>query len=466
MTSQAPNAASSASNQSNPFLKDDGSVYTSQVPLSSGAGAGGLNDPLIPSSSAATSTSGSATTATGRQDPVESLKNVQTPSGKPIAQVANEVVDTSKQIFAESKSGISTVTADSSVGHAGSLAPSKEVFGEAPEGTEHVNNIITGLLGAVISAPAAALEALSPTAASKTAQGVEVVAAKLPSTQTVVDTTRNAAATAYNAVPEGTGATIQGYTGAAVGKAQEVLPPALGGSATTGNTGEGITAKSPTQIASEYGNAASAAISNAAGSAIASVQQALGLAQQKATEAANVTAQKASETANAASAKASDLTNQASATASNLASSAQQTANDAANKASATASNVSASAQQTASDAANKASATASDVSNRASATANDAANRASNTTSNTLSSASTTGQAGSTVPSHADLAGSHQSYSAQGSATNYPASSAGPTSASSTGVSSDVGGIGGGTGSATQTHTGTTGQYGELYSL
>lgn len=35
---------------------------------------------------------------------------------------------------------------------------------------------------------------------------------------------------AYQTVPEGTAATIQGYVGAAVQKAQEVLPPALGGS--------------------------------------------------------------------------------------------------------------------------------------------------------------------------------------------------------------------------------------------
>lgn len=35
---------------------------------------------------------------------------------------------------------------------------------------------------------------------------------------------------AYQAIPEGTAATLQSYAGAAVQKAQEVLPPALGGS--------------------------------------------------------------------------------------------------------------------------------------------------------------------------------------------------------------------------------------------
>jgi hypothetical protein len=96
-----------------------------------------------------------------------------------------------------------------------------------------VTNILTGIAGAVLSAPAAALEAISPKAAGKTSDGVALISSKMPavSLEDVANTTRGAAASAYNAVPEGTAATIQSYTGAAVAKAQEVLPPALGGSA-------------------------------------------------------------------------------------------------------------------------------------------------------------------------------------------------------------------------------------------
>lgn len=71
------------------------------------------------------------------------------------------------------------------------------------------------------------------------------------SLQDVSATAQNVAAQAYARVPEGTADTVKSYVGVAVGKAQEVLPPALGGSATTGNTGTGELAKSPTQLASE-----------------------------------------------------------------------------------------------------------------------------------------------------------------------------------------------------------------------
>lgn len=98
-------------------------------------------------------------------------------------------------------------------------------------GTEHVTNIISGIAGAVASAPAAALEAISPVAASKVSDAAAAISARLPavSLQDAQATATGLANKAYSAIPEGTAATIQGYAGAAVGKAQEVLPPALGG---------------------------------------------------------------------------------------------------------------------------------------------------------------------------------------------------------------------------------------------
>ena len=99
-------------------------------------------------------------------------------------------------------------------------------------GTEHVTSIITGIAGAVMSAPAAALEALSPTAAARASDGVAFLSSKMPamSLQDASNSAQNLAGSAYNAVPEGTAATLKGYAGAAISKAQEVLPPALGGS--------------------------------------------------------------------------------------------------------------------------------------------------------------------------------------------------------------------------------------------
>lgn len=98
-------------------------------------------------------------------------------------------------------------------------------------GTEHVTNIISGIAGAVASAPAAALEAISPVAASKVSDAASAISARLPalSLEDAQATATGLANKAYSAIPEGTAATIQGYAGAAVGKAQEVLPPALGG---------------------------------------------------------------------------------------------------------------------------------------------------------------------------------------------------------------------------------------------
>lgn len=99
-------------------------------------------------------------------------------------------------------------------------------------GTEHVTNIISGLGGAVASAPAAALEAISPVAASKVSDAAAAISARLPaiSLADVQATATNLANKAYQAVPEGTAESVKGYAGAAVTKAQEVLPPALGGS--------------------------------------------------------------------------------------------------------------------------------------------------------------------------------------------------------------------------------------------
>lgn len=136
-----------------------------------------------------------------------------------------------------------------------------------------MTSILTGIAGAVLSAPAAALEALSPTAAAKTSDGVAFVSSKLPSMslEDATNSAQNLAGSAYNAVPEGTAATLRGYADAAIHKAQEILPPAFGGSPvslsfyfiatistykrrflqTRGNAGTGELAKSPNQIASE-----------------------------------------------------------------------------------------------------------------------------------------------------------------------------------------------------------------------
>ena len=98
-------------------------------------------------------------------------------------------------------------------------------------GTEHVTSLISNIGGAIASAPAAALEALSPVAASKVSDAAAAVNARLPalSLADAQATASGLANRAYSAVPEGTAATVQSYVGAAVHKAQEVLPPALGG---------------------------------------------------------------------------------------------------------------------------------------------------------------------------------------------------------------------------------------------
>lgn len=147
----------------------------------------------------------------------------------------------------------STSTTATSPRLAGNLAPSESTIApaEVPKGTESVTNILTGLTGLVLSAPAAALEALSPRAAQKTGDAAEVVAQKLPSVDQVTATAQNLAGQAYNAIPEGTGETVRAYAGAAQAKAQEVLPPALGGSTDKGNLGSGELAKPPAQLASE-----------------------------------------------------------------------------------------------------------------------------------------------------------------------------------------------------------------------
>lgn len=90
---------------------------------------------------------------------------------------------------------------------------------------------LTGIGGAILSAPAAALEAVSPVAATKVSDAAAVISSKMPavSLQDATNTASGLATAAYQKVPEGTAATVQSYVGAAVAKAQEVLPPALGG---------------------------------------------------------------------------------------------------------------------------------------------------------------------------------------------------------------------------------------------
>lgn len=228
-------------------------------------------------------------------------------------------------------------------GLAGDLAPNKETVQQpAPEGTEHVTNIISSIGGAILSAPAAALEAVSPTAASKVSDAASIISAKLPalSLADAQAAAQKAAATVGSVVPEGTAATLQSYVGAAQSKAQEVLPPALGGSTTSGNTGSGELAKPPSQLANEYAGAAQQGLSNAATSAQNYAAQLAGQAKETASSAAAVTQQKASEAASIAQQKGSEA-----------ASAAQQTAQDASASAQQTAQDVSATAQQKANEA-------------------------------------------------------------------------------------------------------------------
>lgn len=216
-------------------------------------------------------------------------------------------------------------------GLAGDLAPSKETVQQpAPEGTEHVTNIISSIGGAILSAPAAALEAVSPTAASKVSDAANAISAKLPalSLADAQAAAQKAAATVSSIVPEGTAATLQSYVGAAQTKAQEVLPPALGGSTTAGNTGSGELAKPPSQLANEYAGAAQQNLSAAATSAQNYAAQLAGQAKESASSAAAVTQQKASEAASLAQQKGNEATAVAQQTAQNASASAQQTAQD------------------------------------------------------------------------------------------------------------------------------------------
>ena len=129
---------------------------------------------------------------------------------------------------------------------------------------------------------------------------------------------QRAAASVSSVVPEGTAATLQSYVGAAQSKASEVLPPALGGSTTTGNTGSGELAKPPSQLANEYAGAAQQGLSNAATQAQNYAAQVAGQAKETAGSAAAVTQQKASEAASAAQQTAQDASVQAQRTPQNV----------------------------------------------------------------------------------------------------------------------------------------------------
>jgi len=216
-------------------------------------------------------------------------------------------------------------------GLAGDLAPSpSSVKQPAPEGTEHVTNIISAIGGAILSAPAAALEAVSPTAASKVSDAASIISAKMPalSLADAQAAAQRAAATVGSVVPEGTASTIQSYVGAASNKAQEVLPPALGGSTTRGNTGSGELAKPPSQLANEYAGAAQQGLSNAAQQAQDVAARLAGQAKETASSAAAVTQQKASEAASIAQQKGSEAASAAQQTAQNASAQAQRTAQD------------------------------------------------------------------------------------------------------------------------------------------
>jgi len=462
MAANTEHAASTATNLNNPFLNpDEKVVLVAEVPVvPAGAGAGGLADPLRVDST--------RIAGTGNDQAISSAGLGGAGSSSSATSGLSNPLENTHRVTGEHAQ------------HAGALAPSESTVAPAqvPEGTGHVTNILTGIAGAVLSAPAAALEAISPKAAGKTSDGVALISSKMPavSLEDAANTARGAAASAYNAVPEGTAATLQSYTGAAVAKAQEVLPPALGGSAAKGNTGEGDLAKSPTQLASEYGNAASASISNAAASASAYIQQTLGLAQQKASdaatvasqkasEAANITSQKASEATTAASQTASDLSNTASATASQAAESTRQTANQAAEATRQTANQAAESTRQTAestrqaaadyteaakqsaNQAAESTRQTAADYSASAQQTANQAADSARRSTTSSSTSGSTDPYLYGAMPS--GTSGTHVSNVRSEPAFSTTSSSQPATLHSANPVTT-----------ATQTHTGQPGTY------
>jgi len=334
MNSQS-GTGSSASAHTNPFLETSAgsNQYTSDVPLNrnDNGAIGSALDNL--SNSASTTTS---------NDPATQGQ-----------QAANQAIRDIKGSLASLTDG------QTKPNLAGNLAPSKETMSpdSAPEGTEHVSNILSGIGGALLSAPAAALEAVSPVAASKVSDAASVIAAKMPALHLdeAAAKAQGLANAAYSKLPAGTADTIKGYVGAAQAKANEILPPALGGSPTHGNTGSGELAKPPSQLASEYGTAAKDSLNSAAVQAQNLANQAVGATKETASNAAAVTQQKASAASSIAEEKASQA-----------ASATQQTAQDVSNRVSANASYASERASEIGNDAYNKSAATASDATSRA----------------------------------------------------------------------------------------------------
>lgn len=392
MSSQSA-SGSSATPHTNPFLEQTSGTYTSQVPLSGShpttvddiTSGGTSSSSSLTGGSSSTLRNADGTTSSAGQEIRAQAQNSDTAAS--VQQKAQEATQDFKQSLASLTDG------QTKPGLAGDLAPSQSPIDPkaAPEGTEHVTNILSGVAGAILSAPAAALEVASPTAASKLSDGVAAISARLPalSLQDATNAVQNAANAAYSKVPEGTADTVKSYVGAAQTKAAEVAPPALGGSTTRGNTGEGQTAKTPAQLADETKQTTGNVLSNAAATAQAYVSQALGFAQQKGSEAAAATQQAASD----ASVKAQELTNTAAAKAQDASAVAQQTARDASNTASAKAQDASAAVQQTAAEASQRAQQTAQNVGQSAQQTAQSAQHSAQQTAQNVQQSAHETAQ-------------------------------------------------------------------------
>lgn len=113
--------------------------------------------------------------------------------------------------------------------------PSNE-GGALAAGTEHVKQVVTGLkglAGVIMSVPAGALEALSPTAATKTNEGMKFVSSKISDitiqAESVADTATKSLPNGIKTLPVESAVTYKTFSDAAVHKAQEILTPSTSG---------------------------------------------------------------------------------------------------------------------------------------------------------------------------------------------------------------------------------------------